>query len=87
MRFNWNKRRPASYWKHDVIGYLFLAAVTLLLWWVAGTPWWIACWFVINAFVALLRMLERPPSKPELVVADEVTVVQATAVSIRRFRG
>lgn len=85
-RFNWNKEKPASYWKYDVIGSLFFAAVAVLVWWLVGIPWWISLFFVWNAFFALLKMLERGSGTRELAVVDEVTVVQAAAVSIKRFR-
>ncbi|MGW1261239.1 hypothetical protein ACWD7Y_04660 [Streptomyces drozdowiczii] len=87
MRFNWNKPKPASYWKHDVVGTLVFAVVTVLLWWLVGVPWWVPAWFVGSALLPLLKMVERPSSKTELAVADEVTVVQATAVTFKRFRG
>lgn len=86
MRFNWNREKPASFWKYDVIGNLFFIGVAVLLWWLVGTPWWVALWFVFGIVIALLKMIERRPRERQLAVRDEVTVVQAAAVSVKRFR-
>jgi hypothetical protein len=81
-RINWNKQRPASLWRHELLGYTVFAAAFTLLWLFVGTPWWIPLWFVGNALAAFLRLLERRPANGELTVTE----VQTTTVRTRQFR-
>ncbi|MFI6684990.1 hypothetical protein [Streptomyces sp. NPDC050485] len=83
-RINWGKQRPASFWRHDLIGYLVFTAVATLVWALFGIPWWIPLYFGGNALVVFLRLIERKRDKGKLVT--EVTEVEAVSVRIRQFR-
>ncbi|MEU9050109.1 hypothetical protein AB0D37_06850 [Streptomyces sp. NPDC048384] len=82
MRINWNKERPTSLWKHEMLGSLVFTAIAALLWWLLEIPWWVPVWFGANALASFLRLLERRPAKGRLTVTE----VQATTVRVRQFK-
>ncbi|MFC4498482.1 MULTISPECIES: hypothetical protein [Streptomyces] len=81
-RINWKKERPASLWKHEMVGSLVFASIAALLWWLLNIPWWVPVWFGANALASFLRLFERRPAEAQLTVTE----VQATTVRVRQFR-
>lgn len=82
MRINWKKERPASLWKHEMVGSLVFATIAALLWWLLDVPWWVPVWFGANALASFFRLLERKPAQSELTVTE----VEVTTARVRLFR-